>query len=123
MTVDGLETEASNGFGERVERAAHVDGLDRDEDADRRRKAQRDRSTSTTRRSVSAAASSPNSSRAPPTSSTYRAHVVPMGPRGTSSTRALATGRGFAARLVRGAYASPLSKLIFHAWSERPSMP
>ncbi len=89
--------------------------------ADRWRKTQHERSTPTTRRRVSAEASSLNSSRAPLTSMTYRVRGVPPAPRGTSSARALARGRGLAMRRASGA--SPLSKSIFHACSERPSMP
>src|SRR3954451_11634134 len=124
MTVDGGETETPNGTREGIERAAHVDGLDRDEDADRRRQAQHERSAWSTRRSVSAETSSPNARRAPPTSRRYRAWVPLAASRGINSTRALATGgRTFDARRFAPASVCRLSRFNLQARRERPSTP
>ena len=76
MAVDGIEPEAPDGAGEGVERAAHVERGDRDEHAYRRRQAQHARRASITRRNVTTETSSPNSSRAPAISKTYRAVIL-----------------------------------------------
>ena len=70
MAVDGIESKVPNGASEGVERAAPVERCERHEHEDRRRQAHHGRSASSTRRSVATEPSSPNSTRAPATSST-----------------------------------------------------
>ena len=70
MPVDGVETEPAHSASERIEAAPHVQWLDRDEDAYRRRKAQHDLSTPTRRRSTSSSKCPPTSSSTPPTRTT-----------------------------------------------------
>jgi len=64
--VDGVQADPSHGASDGVERATHVGGLDRHENAHRRRQTQHERKTSSTRRSVATETSSPNSTRALP---------------------------------------------------------
>jgi hypothetical protein len=67
VPVDGIEPEPTHRAGQRVERATHVDRLDRHKHPHRRGQAQHARSASTIRRSVSAVQSSPTSTRNSPT--------------------------------------------------------
>ncbi|MFT3768501.1 MAG: hypothetical protein QM820_23895 [Minicystis sp.] len=70
VPVDGIEVEATYGASQRVERSAHVDGLDGDEDTDRGREGQHARSARTRRTRVSSRKSSASSIRAPSTCTT-----------------------------------------------------
>jgi hypothetical protein len=121
VAVDRIEPEPPDGTSESVERAAHVEGFDRDEHAHRGGQAQHARSASSTRRSVDAEASSPNSNRASSTTRTYRAAGPPRGISGTSSTSACADDGGAARRL--GAVLLLPSRFTSQPCSDRPSIP
>ncbi len=62
VTVDGVETKATNGTSERIEATAHVERLDGDEDAKGGGEAQHDLSSPTRRRSDCSSKPSPTSS-------------------------------------------------------------
>jgi hypothetical protein len=111
VPVDGTEAQPSHGARERVEAAAHVDGLDGDEHADCRGQAQHERSARTSRTRVSSSKSPPSSSERSPTRTRYRASD--RGVEAGTSTTSRGDGAIFADR----------ERFIRHALSERPSNP
>ncbi len=85
MPVDWVEPESTHRARERVEAAAHVDGLDDDEDPDRRRQAQHAPSARTSRTTTASSKSLSSSIAKTPRRTTYRAAERDTGA-GTSST-------------------------------------
>jgi len=126
MPIDRVEPEPPHRARERVERAPHIERLDGDEHADRRRQAQHERNIATTRRSVSSRKSSPNSIDAVPIRSAYRAALGTLGA-ATSSTSPGDIGESCArgVRPERSTRPPADARVRFsrHAFSERPSTP
>jgi hypothetical protein len=125
MAIDRIESKPAHRASQSVERATHVERCYRNKHPHRRRQTQHERRASSTLRNVATETSSPNSTRAPATSSTYRpvASTLWLPAFGTSSTspRARDAGRGLRRRIPPPA--PQRSKFSCHAFNDRPSMP